>query len=198
MFVSDNRVWYFPYNPEGYDVSSAFSCQGFIYWHQGNKRYRVGDILYMYASLPEQRVTHKAEVVETDVIYNPSLDNDSSFVLKEGFGTQPGAKCIKIMPLEDYKGIRVNYWFLQNIGLENFRSPNTFTQEQIKKIESINMKPYDINFGRLEVGERVKTKAFGLGTVKEFEGDYVIIECDDRDHKFLYPSAVHKGFIVKE
>lgn len=39
---------------------------------------------------------------------------------------------------------------------------------------------------------------FGPGTVKEFDGDYVIIECDDRDHNFLYPSAVHKGFIVKE
>lgn len=198
MFVSDNRTWYFPYDPEGYDVWEAFSFQGFIYWNQRNKKYKVGDILYMYASLPEQRVTHKAEVVETDVIYNPSLDNDSAFVLKEGFGTQPGTKCIKIMPLEKYKGIRVNYQFLKNIGLTNFQSPNTLTQEQIQEIEYINMKPYDTNYGRLELGDRVKTKSFGVGIVKEFDGDYVIVECDDRDHKFLYPSAVNRGYIVKE
>ena len=31
MFVSDNRVWYFPFDLESYDVWEAFRIQGFIY-----------------------------------------------------------------------------------------------------------------------------------------------------------------------
>ena len=197
MQNNKNRIWIFPYDASGYDVDGAFSGQSFIYWHQGQPNYKVGDILYMYAILPEQRITHKAEVVEVDVIYDPTMDNDSLYVLKEGFGTIPGEKCIKIMPLAVNKGILANYQFLQNIGIGNFRSPNSLTREQIDEIERVN-KYYDINFGGLSIGDLVSHKSFGEGTVIGFEDTYVIIGYADGNRKFKYPSAVNRGFLVKK
>jgi 5-methylcytosine-specific restriction protein A len=71
------RVWLVPFNPNEYDLASAFSRYETLYWKRSYK-YENGDILFMYVSGNIQKVCYKVEVIEglvstNDVNYNKTF-----------------------------------------------------------------------------------------------------------------------------
>lgn len=70
--------WLVAANGNKYDHSSAFQKWGFIDWKQGNRKYSVGDNIYIYCTLPIKKVMYKT-VVERVCLTNHNKVNDSEF-----------------------------------------------------------------------------------------------------------------------
>ncbi len=76
---SNISEWIIPANPKLYDHFGSFEKNGFIDWSQ-NVNFNVGDIVYMYSSQPESRITAKLAVEKIDLTFEEKID-DSDFYL---------------------------------------------------------------------------------------------------------------------
>ena len=61
--------WILSANSKMYDHSSAFEHFGFIDWKQGNIKYSIGDIVYIYCTSPLQMIQYKCIIEKTDIEY---------------------------------------------------------------------------------------------------------------------------------
>ena len=51
--------WILPANGKLYDHARAFQKWGFIDWRQNNRKYQVGDIIYIYCTRPYKKIMYK-------------------------------------------------------------------------------------------------------------------------------------------
>lgn len=63
--------WVIPANPKYFDIISLFKQTDLVTWHQDVK-VAVGDLVYIYLTIPYQAIMYKCEVVEADI---PSQDS---------------------------------------------------------------------------------------------------------------------------
>ncbi|MEG1577519.1 MAG: HNH endonuclease [Oscillospiraceae bacterium] len=70
--------WLISANDKLYDHASAFQKWGFIDWHQGNRKYEVKDVVYIYCTKPTQKVMYKT-VVQAVGLTKKAIVNDSQF-----------------------------------------------------------------------------------------------------------------------
>lgn len=194
--MKQNRFWYFPYNPNGYDVLRAFKEQGFIYWQQNKRKYEVGDVMYIYASRPIQRIVAKAEIVEANIVYDPSMDNDAAFAITPDTINNAGDICVKVVPLSYNVGAHPNYQDLKELGGINFQGTCTLSSDRVSAIENM-FEPDLIEKIDVSVGDRVENKKYGIGVISEIQNTFILVQFGDQTAKFLYPSAFRKGFLKK-
>lgn len=72
--------WILPWNSRRFNLSGCLEkFNGQVTWRQQNN-FSVGDIVFLYCSLPVGRITHMFEVLQTNVSY--SMD-DEEFFIKE-------------------------------------------------------------------------------------------------------------------
>ncbi len=134
------KYWIRPVNLKYYDAFNAFKELKIIDWTSHNN-YAVDDIIYLYCTLPIQRITHKCRVIMIDVDSN-SLIDDSKYVIDEsGYKTDPeNTKYIRLELIEEIKG-KVT---LEDININRLQSAITLIPSQIDIIEdkshSLNMK----------------------------------------------------------
>jgi 5-methylcytosine-specific restriction enzyme A len=58
--------WLISANGKMYDHASSFAHHGSIDWRQGNAKYSIGDIVYIYCTSPIQKIRYKCRVTELD------------------------------------------------------------------------------------------------------------------------------------
>ena len=78
---SNINEWIIPANPKFYDHAGAFEKNGFIDWTQ-NVNFNIGDIVYIYSTMPEERIAYKAIVEKINLSEDETVD-DSEFVLTD-------------------------------------------------------------------------------------------------------------------
>ena len=66
--------WIIPCDLNYYDAISAFSSLKTIDWRQNN-RYAVGDTVFVYASVPYQKIMFKTKVLAVDLMYEDTIDD---------------------------------------------------------------------------------------------------------------------------
>lgn len=71
------QTWMISANGKLYDHASAFQNWGFIDWRQ-RARYSVGDIVYIYCTIPFMRVMYKT-VVERESMASSEIVDDSEY-----------------------------------------------------------------------------------------------------------------------
>lgn len=76
MIMSDS--WIFPWNPKQYYLHEYFEKYDIVDWKQGNYKIHPGDNVYIYGSKPEQRICYLLHVVEVDIPYEQTI-NDEEF-----------------------------------------------------------------------------------------------------------------------
>ena len=70
--------WLISANGTMYDHLSAFQKWGFIDWRQGNRKYTIGDNIYIYCTKPIKRIMYKTVVEKVQLTKN-EIVNDSQF-----------------------------------------------------------------------------------------------------------------------
>lgn len=70
--------WIISANAEQYDHSSSFKHYQFIDWRQGNIKYAINDIVYIYATRPILSIRYKCIVEKTDLKY-PEIRYDKEY-----------------------------------------------------------------------------------------------------------------------
>lgn len=74
--------WIFPYNKIKYKLDEILIERDIIEWGQRKYKLQPGDIVYLYCSAPEKRITHKMVVVETNIPEAKTKDDDGEFKTK--------------------------------------------------------------------------------------------------------------------
>ena len=54
----------------------------------------------------------------------------------------------------------------------------------------------DFDMSQVEPGTEVRHKVFGIGTVKEIQGAYIIVTFNGTDRKFRFPEGFDQGFLT--
>lgn len=70
--------WLISANGNIYDHASAFAKWGYIDWRQGNRKYSIGDNIYIYCTRPLKRVMYKTEIIKT-YLTKDEIQNDYEF-----------------------------------------------------------------------------------------------------------------------
>ena len=76
--------WFKPTNPKYYNHKQAFRELKTITWTSSVKKIEVGDIVYIYSSHTEKRLTHKCIVEKVNVSKQEIID-DNKYVLSSKF-----------------------------------------------------------------------------------------------------------------
>lgn len=71
--------WIRAYNHKQYRVADFIRDHGFIDWGMRH-RYAVGDLLFLYATAPESRLTFMMEVEQVDMRFEETVDDGAYFI----------------------------------------------------------------------------------------------------------------------
>lgn len=130
--------WFKPTNPKLYNHKQAFQELKTITWTCSTKKIEVGDIVYIYSSYTEKRLTHKCIVEKVNVSRQEIID-DNKYVLSSKFDNsyQEGKNYINLRLIEELNKDELNYEQLMQHGLKTTQSMNRMTEELKEYIEKI-------------------------------------------------------------
>lgn len=74
--------WIFPYNKNKFKLDEILNERDSIEWGQRKYKLQVGDIIYLYCSAPEKRITHKMVVIDVNIPDDKIIDDDGDFKSK--------------------------------------------------------------------------------------------------------------------
>ena len=61
---NERETWLISANPKMYDHSTSFEHFKYVDWRQGNTKYSIGDIVFIYSTLPLQKIMYKCSVTK--------------------------------------------------------------------------------------------------------------------------------------
>ena len=130
--------WFKPTNPKYYNHKQAFQELKTITWKSSTKKIEVGDIVYIYSSHIEKRLTHKCIVEKVNVPKQEIID-DNKYVLSSKFDNnyQEGKNYINLRLIEELDKEELNCEQLMKHGLKTTQSMSRMPEELIEYIEEI-------------------------------------------------------------
>ena len=101
----------------------------FVEWKQHNYKYEVGDIVFIYTSAPESRISYMLEVVKTNIELQNGFD-DSAYERENPRTKYQGYKDYtgKLVRFNLIKRIEINYFKLDNLLEHGLKMPPRGTQ----------------------------------------------------------------------
>ncbi|ANU26283.1 HNH endonuclease [Planococcus versutus] len=93
--------WIIPANSKIYNYEKAFSTYEQIDWKQ-SANYQVGDIIYIYATMPVKKILYKTNVVEVDLGPSEGYQNPGDWIDKNGFDSFKEVKRFVRLEIEDH------------------------------------------------------------------------------------------------
>lgn len=81
--IKEPSYWIIPANNERFRIIDLFNDRTEVDWKQGNYKFKVGDICYLYNSKGYNRIIQKTEVVGVDISYQDSLEDVEYWVDKQ-------------------------------------------------------------------------------------------------------------------
>lgn len=73
-------IWLIPSNNNIYDVNNAFLELGIIDWKMDKAKFNVNDIVYIYSSIPNQRILFKCEITKINIPLNETIPDTKYWV----------------------------------------------------------------------------------------------------------------------
>lgn len=83
-----NRVWLIPYNKKYFDLQGCYDKFKEVFWTQ-HFRFKAGDRGYIYGSSPESAIRFSFEVKQSDMPYDPIMDQKDEFVKSDEKANSP-------------------------------------------------------------------------------------------------------------
>lgn len=128
--------WIKPTNPVYYNHWKAFEKLNELYW-KDRSNFEIGDIVYLYSSLPDARITHKCIVVECNVDKAKAQTiNDDAYLTEKGKKLNTG-KTEKYHRLKILKVIYSN-----ELGIEKLKKQGLSKSPQNSQRLSLELSDY--------------------------------------------------------
>ncbi|MEL4418979.1 HNH endonuclease [Shewanella algae] len=123
--------WMISANSNMYDHASSFAHYGYIDWRQGNPKFSVGDIVYIYCTSPAKKIRYKCQIVKLDMPFNKIRDDKDYWLDKTEYEKSLKGKFFKLKLLEEFESEKLTLEELKKHGL------NAAPQGPIKVTEQL-------------------------------------------------------------
>ena len=136
--------WIFPYNDKYYRVGEALQALGSVDWHQDKVATHAaeGDIVYLYASAPKSRITHRCVVVKARKT-STTID-DSAFYTGKRTLAEPGSLFLELRLQKEFPANNGMHIFeLRAHGLRYIMGQIKAPEELSEYLHSIDEVPND-------------------------------------------------------
>lgn len=112
-------TWIFPYSKSKFRLDDLLSERNTIEWGQRKYKVEVGDIVYLYSSAPDKRITHKLIIEKINLEENECF-NDKAFETKEfDKNYKNGAKFFMMRLIKKKNSYKLTYSELKEHGLKS-------------------------------------------------------------------------------
>lgn len=109
--------WLISANSKIYDHSSSFEHYGFIDWRQGNTKYEIGDIVYIYCTRPIMMLQYKCVVEKIDIHFSQIRDDEEYWFDKEEYKKSLNGKYMTLRLIEQISNKFLTFEKLLENGL---------------------------------------------------------------------------------
>ena len=123
--------WLISANGKMYDHASSFAHYGSIDWRQGNVRYSVGDIVYIYCTIPIQRIRYKCKVTKLDKKSSEIRDDKVYWLNQEEYEKSLGGKFFNLELIDEVDSDKLSLPLLLKNGI------NAAPQGPVKLTENL-------------------------------------------------------------
>jgi 5-methylcytosine-specific restriction enzyme A len=92
--------WIIPANSKVYDHASSLEHFDFIDWHQGIYKYSIGDIVFLYCTLPYKKIKYKCTVEKVDLPFEAIRDDKDYWIDKDKYTKSKIGKFMRLRLLD--------------------------------------------------------------------------------------------------
>lgn len=110
--------WLISANGKMYDHASSFAHYGSIDWRQGNVKYAIGDIVYIYCTNPIQRIRYKCKVTELNKDPSKIRDDKEYWLIQEEYEKSLKGNFFSLQLIEEVDSDKLSLPRLRNKGLK--------------------------------------------------------------------------------
>lgn len=110
--------WMITYDRKQFDINGCLANIGSTDWPQLKNKFAVGDIVYMYCSAPEMRITHKLRISEINVPQERHI-SEAKF-LTNLFPGGASAPYIRLVPISESKSYKLRREYLLRNGMNQY------------------------------------------------------------------------------
>jgi len=125
--------WLISANGKMYDHASSFAHYGSIDWRQGNVKYSVGDIVYIYCTNPIKKIRYKCKVTELNKKSSDIRDDREYWLIQEEYEKALEGKFFNLQLIEEVDSEKLSLPNLKENGL------NAAPQGPIKLKDSLEI-----------------------------------------------------------
>lgn len=130
--------WLISANSRIYDYASSFAHHGSIDWRQGNVKYSLGDIVYIYCTTPIQRIRYKCQITELNKNSDQIRDDQAYWLKSEEYYKSLNSRFFRLDLLEEIDSEKLSLPLLLQHGLNAApQSPTRLSEELRNYITSI-------------------------------------------------------------
>lgn len=115
--MKGNTIWLRSANPIDYRHSDSFNDYGSIDWRQGNNKFKVNDIVYIYSALPIQKIMYKCRVDKINLTINEIRDDRAYWLKEEKYLESLHGKFIRLVLIKEIDDNRLHLTQLKLNGL---------------------------------------------------------------------------------
>ncbi|HSH54614.1 MAG TPA: HNH endonuclease [Methylotenera sp.] len=123
--------WLISANGKMYDHASSFAHHGSIDWRQGNAKFNLGDIVYIYCTNPTKKIRYKCKVTELNKNSAQIRDDKEYWLNTEEYEKSLDGKFFNLKLIEEADSEKLSLPLLLQNGL------NAAPQGPIKLNESL-------------------------------------------------------------
>jgi len=109
--------WIIPANVKIYDHSASFAARGYIDWTQGRTNFGVGDVVFIYCTVPRKKIMFKTVVEKTNIPFSLKTDDEEFWTDKEKHREQKSGLFVRLKLLEEVDTERLSLENLMMNGL---------------------------------------------------------------------------------
>lgn len=111
--------WLISANPKVYDHSSSFEHYGFIDWKQGNIKYNIDDIVYIYCAQPLKMIQYKCIIEKIDLHSQEIRDDKEYWTKLEDYNKALNGKFMRLKLIEQVSNEKMKLENLRQNGLSS-------------------------------------------------------------------------------
>lgn len=131
--------WLISANSSMFDHATVFEHFGFIDWKQGNGKYEVNDIIYIYSTIPAKKIQYKCRVEKINLTSLEIQRNEEYWKDKEEYKKALGGKYMKLVLVEQIYSSKMS---LENLILNGLKA----APQGSKKLNGNLLKYIESNF----------------------------------------------------
>lgn len=110
--------WLISANSNIYDHASSFAHYGSVDWRQGNVKYSIGDIVYIYCTNPIKRIRYKCRVTALDKTASEIRDDRNYWVKAEEYEKSISGKFFNLELIDEVDSEKLFLSMLIKNGLK--------------------------------------------------------------------------------